>query len=116
MRLFAGRAIGLRSWPVLFLQSVRGDLRLLVLTAEPLDPNAIMTRLRKALDEAEALVAQMPTDKAGLLFLKSGRAVQPDPSRLQDYQTHRGQRRGHWPLSSEISAAMLEHYRKPREE
>ena len=92
-----------------------GEWRAL-LTVEPLDPNATMTRLRKALDEAAAFVAQMPTDKAGLLFLKGGRAVQPDPSRLQDYQTHRGQRRGHWPLSSEISAAMLEHYRKPREE
>jgi len=77
----------------------------------PLDPAATMKRVRELLTEAEAFVARMPTDKAGLLFLKDGRVVQPDPDRLDDYQTHFGQRRGHWPGSSEISAAMMEHYR-----
>jgi hypothetical protein len=55
----------------------------------------------------------MPTDKVGLLFLKDNRVVQPDPDRLDEYQTHAGRRRGHWPSSSEISHAMLEHYTKP---
>jgi hypothetical protein len=55
---------------------------------------------------------QMPTDKAGLLFLKEGPAVQPDPARLGDYQTHAWQRRGQGPSSSEISTAMLESYKK----
>jgi hypothetical protein len=55
----------------------------------------------------------MPTGKFGLLFLKEGRVVQPDPARLQDYQTHSGQRRGQWPTSPEIAAAMLEYYRRP---
>ncbi len=72
----------------------------------PIDPAATMTRLREALREAEAFVTQMPTDKAGLL-------VQPDPGRLTVYRTHAGQRRGHWPGSSEIGAAMLERYMKP---
>jgi len=76
----------------------------------PIDPAATMNRLRELLKEAEAFVARMPTEKAGLLFLKDGRAVQPDPDRLGDYQTHAGQRRGHWPGSSEISSAMLERY------
>ncbi len=49
----------------------------------------------------------------GLLFLKDGHVVQPDPERLTDYQTHAGQRRGQWPSSAEITAAMLEHYKKP---
>ena len=80
-------------------------------TAEPLDPGAVMTRLRAALEEAEAFVLKMPTDKIGLLFLKDGEVVQPDPLRLGDYQTHAGRRRGHWPESSEISTAMIEHYR-----
>lgn len=79
----------------------------------PIDPVATMTRLREILSEAEAFAAQMPTDKAGLLFLKDGRVAQPDPARLQDYQTHAGQRRGQWPTSVEISAAMLERYKKP---
>jgi len=84
-----------------------------VVTSEPLDPNAIMVRLRAALDEAEAFVARMPTDKAGLLFLKEDHVVQPDPDRLDDYQTHAGQKRGHWPTNADITAAMFERYKKP---
>lgn len=84
-----------------------------LLTSEPLDPMVIMPRLRGALDEAEAFVMKMPNDKAGLLFLKDGHVVQPDPARLQDYQTHAGQRRGQWPSNAEISAAMFERYKKP---
>jgi hypothetical protein len=66
-----------------------------LLTSEPLDPKAIIERLREILDEAEAFVMKMPTDQAGLLFLKDGHIVQPDPTRFEDYQTHAGQRRGH---------------------
>jgi hypothetical protein len=83
----------------------------ILITSEPLDPDLIMQRLRGALDEAEAFVVKMPTDKVGLLFLKDGLVVQPDPERLQDYQTHAGQRRGQWPTSGEISTAMLERYK-----
>ena len=76
----------------------------------PLDPAATVRRLREALSEAEAFVSRMPTDKVGLMFLKDGRVVQPDPDRLPEYQTHAGQRRGQWPTSAEIAAAMLERY------
>ena len=55
----------------------------------------------------------MPTEKAGLLFLKDGHVVQPDPERLADYRTHAGARRGQWPANSEIASAMLERYKKP---
>jgi hypothetical protein len=78
-----------------------------LLTSEPLDPHVVMTRLRAALDEAEAFVTRMPTDKLGLLFLKDGHVAQPDPALLQDYQTHSGRRRGHWPSSAEITTEML---------
>ncbi len=76
----------------------------------PVDPSVTMTRLRQVLDEAEEFVRQMPTAKAGLLFLRDGQVVQPDPRRLDAYQTHAGQRRGQWPSSTEISSAMLEQY------
>ncbi len=79
---------------------------------ELLDPKVFHSRLRAVLDEAEAFVSRMPTEKAGLLFLKEGKVVQPDPDHLEDYTTHAGQRRGHWPSSSEISSAMLERYKK----
>jgi len=39
--------------------------------------------------------------------------VQPDPGRLDEYQTHAGQRRGQWPAGAEITAVMLERYRRP---
>jgi hypothetical protein len=84
-----------------------------VVTSEPLEPDALLKRLRSALDESEAFVARMPTDLVGLVFLKDGHVVQPDPDRLTDYQTHSGQRRGHWPSSAEISSAMVERYNKP---
>ena len=85
------------------------DWRRLAAT-EPLEPLIVMAQLRAALDEAEAFVSKMPTDKVGLLFLKDGKVVQPDPDRLDEYQTHSGQRRGHWPSSSEIESAMFERY------
>jgi hypothetical protein len=85
-----------------------------LVSTEPLDPQAIMATLRTALGDAEGFVTKMPTEKAGLLFLANDQVVQPDPARLQDYQTHAGQRRGHWPSSVEITTAMLETYRKPQ--
>jgi len=84
-----------------------------LIAREPLDPKTIMGRLRAALDEAEAFVAKMPTGTAGLLFLKDGQVVQPDPARLIDYRTHAGRRRGQWPSSPEITGAMFDLYRKP---
>jgi hypothetical protein len=84
-----------------------------LLSSEPIDPKDITFRLRSALDEAETFVTRMPTEKMGLLFLKDGNVVQPDPARLQDYQSHAGQRRGQWPASPEITAAMFERYREP---
>jgi hypothetical protein len=55
----------------------------------------------------------MPPGKEGLLFLKDGKPVQPDPQSLESYVEHAGKTRGHWPSSSEIGAAMLERYGKP---
>jgi len=79
-----------------------------VATNPPLDPTEVMVELRTVLSDAEAFALQMPTDKVGLLFLEHGKVVQPNPARLDSYQTHAGQRRGHWPSSPEISAAMFE--------
>jgi hypothetical protein len=79
----------------------------------PVDGTAVMQRLRQALDEADAFVRRMPTDQIGVLFLKDGKPVQPDPDQLDAYATHVGARRGHWPSSPEIGSAMLERYGKP---
>jgi hypothetical protein len=79
--------------------------------AEPVDPKDVSSRLRKALDEAKAFVTRMPTGKMGLLFIKDGEVTQPDPDRLECYEPHAGQRRGHWPTNPEISAAMFARFR-----
>ncbi len=84
-----------------------------VASKPPVDAIEIMRRLRQALEEADAFVRRMPTGKVGLLFLRDGKAVQPDPDQLDAYTTHPGARRGHWPSSPEISSAMLERYGKP---
>jgi hypothetical protein len=84
-----------------------------LVSREPLDPDATMIRIREILSEAEAFVIRMPTARAGVLFLKQGEVVQPDPGRLDEYQTHAGQRRGQWPSSPEIASAMLERYTNP---
>jgi hypothetical protein len=78
----------------------------------PVDAPVTMRRLAEILSEAEAFIARMPTGKAGLLFLLHGKATQPNPANLDSYQTHAGQRRGHWPGSSEIGSAMLEGYKQ----
>jgi hypothetical protein len=81
-------------------------------SSEPIDPVVTTAKLRTALDEAEAFVKQMPTNKIGLLFIEESQVVQPDPARLDRYTTHAGQRRGHWPSSPEIAAAMMERYKE----
>jgi len=88
----------------------RSDDYALIDSAEPIDPHKVAADLRKALHEAEEFVLRMPTEKAGLLFLKEGKAVQPDPNRLSDYVEHRAQRRGHWPSSPEIGHALIQRY------
>ena len=80
----------------------------------PINPDLVMQNLRSALDEADRFVAAMPSDKAGLLFLLAGHPVQPDPTMLDAYTVHSPVRRGHWPSSPDITAAMLEHLQEQR--
>lgn len=77
---------------------------------EPVDPDQVLGCLRIALDKAEEFVARMPTEKMGLLFLKGGEVVQPDPIYLDEYVTHAGYRGGQWPSDPDIQRAMLDRY------
>jgi hypothetical protein len=78
---------------------------------KPLEPSALTERVRGILDEAEKFVRQMPTEQAGFLFLERAVPVQPDRERLGGYTRQAGQRRGQWPSSPDITAAMWEQYR-----
>lgn len=80
---------------------------------EPVDAGTAARSLRAALAEAETFACTMPAGKEGLLFLRDGQPVQPDPEQLDDHVEHAGRLRGHWPSSPEISSAMLERYGKP---
>lgn len=83
-------------------------------TERPLDPRELHKRIKAMLDDAEAFVARLPSDAVGVLFLEGDKPVQPDPLVLGHYVRHEGMRRGHWPSSSEIGTAMLEHYGQPK--
>jgi hypothetical protein len=79
-------------------------------TEQPLDIRALHKRIKAMLSQADAFVAQLPSDAVGCLFLEDGKPVQPDPTALARYVRHSGARRGHWPSSSQIATAMLEAY------
>ncbi len=75
---------------------------------EPVDAAEVLRRLRRILAEAEAFVRAMPVGKEGLLYLKDGKPIQPEPQNLASYVEHAGRRRGYWPSSSAIGSAMLQ--------
>lgn len=58
----------------------------------------------------EPAMYSVVTSKGGEATKLEWTVAQPDPDRLDAYQTHAGQRRGHWPSSPEIAAAMFERY------
>jgi len=74
--------------------------------SEPIDAGAVARKLREALRAADTFVRAMPVGQEGLLFLRDGVPVLPDPTDLAAYQTHEGRRGGYWPSSSEIGSAM----------
>ena len=55
------------------------DYEDLTLTA-PIDAGAVARRFREILDEADAFVRAMPAGPEGLVFLKDGVPVEPDPA------------------------------------
>jgi hypothetical protein len=81
--------------------------------AEPIDAGDVARKLRAALIAAEVFARAMPAGKEGFLFLRDGKAVQPEPTQLASYEKLAGRRYSVWPSSSEIGSAMLEHHNTP---
>ncbi|MGH9621918.1 MAG: nucleotidyl transferase AbiEii/AbiGii toxin family protein [Bryobacteraceae bacterium] len=81
-------------------------------TERPIDVPDLHRRIRSMLEDAEAFISRIPSDAVGVVFLESGKAVQPDLAALEKYQRHAGAPGGVWPSSPEISSAMLECYKK----
>jgi len=67
----------------------------------------VSKRLRAVLEEADAFCPRHAVGKEGLLFLKNGEPVQPDPQDLSVYTEQAGTPWRLWPSSSEIGSAML---------
>jgi hypothetical protein len=75
--------------------------------AETIDAGLVARRLRAALDAAEVFARAMPVGREGLLFLRDGQPVAPDPAHLDSYTELAGRRQSIWPSSSDIGGAML---------
>jgi hypothetical protein len=63
-----------------------------------------MTRLGELLSEDEAFVSRMPTNKAGLLFLKDSKWCSLIPIAWRSIKPMPGE------IAAEITAAMFENY------
>jgi hypothetical protein len=87
------------------------DFRVLSM-AEPIDVEDVHRRIRSMFEEAEEFINRIPSDAVGVLFLKNGQLVAPDPDHLEQYERRTGAVGGVWPSSPEISRAMLENYNK----
>ena len=84
-----------------------------LLTEAPIDAASTTRALRAALEEADSFARQMPAGQEGMLFLKDGEPVQPDPAHLDATVAHAGSRKGHWPSVPGIGPGMMQQYRKP---
>ncbi|MEZ5404572.1 MAG: hypothetical protein R2729_33140 [Bryobacteraceae bacterium] len=84
-------------------------------TVQPVDPAALHRRIRAMIEDAEQFLAGLPSDAAGVVFVQEEIPVQPDTDHLDRYQRRPGSPGGIWPSSPEITSAMLEHYRAPRD-
>ena len=68
--------------------------------------NIVQSYMNK-ISDARNFVEQLPTTQLGKLFLEKGVPVQPDTTRLADYEIHTAKRAGHWPTSPAIAHDML---------
>ena len=78
----------------------------------PIDVPDLHRCIRGMIEDAERFISRIPSDAVGIVFLAGDKPVQPDLEALAQYQRHTGALGGVWPSSSEISGAMLEHYKK----
>jgi hypothetical protein len=83
-------------------------------TEEPIDVPGLHRRIRSMIEDAESLIAKLPSDAVGVVFMDGETPVQPDVNALDKYRRNPGAPRGFWPSSPAISRAMLEHYGKPK--
>jgi hypothetical protein len=76
----------------------------------PIHASDLQRRIRTMIEDAERFVSRIPSDAVGVVFLDTGKAVQPDFGALAKYQRQAGSRGGVWPSSPQISSAMVERY------
>jgi hypothetical protein len=84
-------------------------------TERPIDVPDLHRRIRGMLEDAAEFISRIPSDAVGVVFLEKEKAVQPDLGALEKYQRHSGAPGGVWPSSPEIASAMLERYKKQKD-
>jgi hypothetical protein len=82
-------------------------------TEHPLDIPDLHRRIRNMIEEAEQYISRISSGDVGFVFLDGEKPVQPAPGSYDKYNRRSGARGGVWPSSSEITHAMLDHYKKP---
>lgn len=78
-----------------------------------IDAREIGRKFKLMLSEAEEFIATMPSELESLAFLSNGLVVQPDPSKLEVYESVAAKRHAHWPSSPEIASEMIRTAQKP---
>ena len=67
-------------------------------TEQPIDVPGLHRRIRRMID-VNSLIARLPSDAVGVIFMEGERAVQPDVNALDKYQRNPGAPSGFWPTS-----------------
>lgn len=79
-----------------------------------IDAREVGRRFKLLLSEAAEFVATMPAELEGLVHLFNNSVVQPDPSKLEQYDSVAAKRHAHWPSSSEIASFMIRNDLEPK--
>jgi len=76
--------------------------------SEPVNAAVISRSLKDILKSASAFIQTMPIGLEGRLFMTDGKVVQPDASRLDDYELRESHIGGIWPSTSKIDSDAIQ--------
>lgn len=99
--------------PESLIEAIRSNLRYQQEDFDALDlegpvlAGEILKGVRAALDRAELFAAAMPSAAAGLLFLKDGMPVQPDPAHLDEFDHRAASPGGLVPVDPAVVSDLL---------
>jgi hypothetical protein len=78
-----------------------------VIGISEIDAREVGVKFKLMLSDALKFVETMPAELEGLVHLSNGVVAQPDPAKLEQYDSVAAKRHAHWPSSPEIASAMI---------